>query len=162
MSIMKPKGFVLIELIVVMAMLAVLTGMITVTTLGSQRRAALTSTVDTLVADLRSQQTKAMTGVTSGGVIPAGYGVLFQSDRYSMFQGASYSASLTTNAPVIIDSRVRFSSIKLPNSSVVFASKSGEIVGYNAQSNSVTVNQLDSTFSKTIYFNHYGVITSIN
>jgi prepilin-type N-terminal cleavage/methylation domain-containing protein len=159
---MKQKGFVLIELIVVMGMLAVLTGMITVTTLGSQRRAGLTSTIDTLVADLRSQQTKAMTGVTSGGVIPAGYGVFFQSDRYSLFQGASYSASLTSNAPVVIDSRVEFNQIMLPNSSVIFASKSGEIIGYNAQLNTVKVTQIDSNFSKTIYFNRYGVITSIN
>jgi len=159
---MKQNGFVLIELIVVIGMLAVLIGMITVSTLGSQRRAALTSTVDTLVADLRSQQTKAMTGVTSGSIIQAGYGVFFQSDRYILFQGASYSAAMTSNAPIVIDTRVKFSSIKLPNSSVVFASKSGEIVGFNSQLNSVTVTQSDSNFAKTLYLNRYGVITSVN
>jgi hypothetical protein len=160
---MKGKGFVLIELIVVMGMLAALTGMITISTVGSQRRAQVTAAVDTLVADLRSQQTKAMTGVTSGGVIPAGYGIHFASDRYILFQGASYSASMSTNAPVVIDSRVGFSSILLPNGNVIFASKSGEIVGYNAQSSSVTLSELDnSTISKTIHFNRYGVITTIN
>jgi prepilin-type N-terminal cleavage/methylation domain-containing protein len=162
MHIVKPKGFVLIELIVVMGMLAIMTGMITISTLGSQRRAALTATVDTLVADLRSQQTKAMTGVTSGGVIPAGYGIRFQQDRYIMFRGATYSAIDSANAPVIIDTRVNFSQIALPNFSIIFASKSGEVVGFDTQLNTVTVGQLDSTFEKTIHFNRYGIITSIN
>jgi type II secretory pathway pseudopilin PulG len=158
----KRLGFVLIELIVVMDMLGLITGMLTVSLLGSQRRAALTATVDTLVADIRSQQTKAMTGSSTGGVIPAGYGILFQSDKYILFQGASYSGSLTSNAPVVVDSRVTFSSISLPNSSIIFASKSGEMVGYTDQLNSVTVNQVDSNFSKTLHINRYGVITSIN
>ncbi len=159
---MNQRGFVLIELIVVMAMLSVLIGIVTINTLGADRQATLTGTIDTLVADLRSQQTKAMSGATSGGVIQPGYGVEFQSDRYVLFSGLTYNVGDTSNSVVMVNSRVRFITISLPNNSVVFASKSGEFVGFNAQTNSVTAKQTDSGVTKTVYFNRYGTITSIN
>jgi len=160
---MKAKGFALIELIVVIGMLAILLGFMTINIFGVQKRTVVTGTVDTLVADFRSQQTKAMTGVTSGGsTTPTSYGIWFASDRYILFQGTSYNPNATTNSVIILDPSVTFGSISLPNSSVIFATTSGEIVGYNAQLNSVTLSQTDVNMSRTIHVNQYGVITAVN
>jgi Tfp pilus assembly protein FimT len=159
---MKYRGFVLIELVVVIGMLALLIGFATTNLLGADRRASLTATIDTLIADLRSQQTKAMTGISVGGVTPLGYGIHFEQNRYTLFQGLTYNASDTLNSVISVDTRVQFSDIALPNASVVFLSKSGEMNGYNSELDNVTVHQLDSNQLETIRLNRYGVITSIN
>jgi type II secretory pathway pseudopilin PulG len=159
---MKKHGFVLIELAVVFGMLAALIGMTTINIFGSQRKASLTATIDTLVADVRSQQTKAMTGTTDNSGLPPAYGVHFDGDRYVLFRGASYSSSLSSNAIIPLDSRVRFSNIQFANGNIIFASRSGDFIGYASASSSLTVNQLDSGEVKIIQLNRYGVISSIN
>ena len=103
-----------------------------------------------------------MTGTIENGKVQNGYGLRFELTRYILFRGASYNASDTTNAVVPLDSRVTFSTISFPNGSIVFASKSGEIVGYASASSSLTVSQLDSGEVKTLQLNHYGIIASIN
>jgi type II secretory pathway pseudopilin PulG len=159
---MESRGFVLIELAVVFGMIAVLVGLTTVNIFGARRKASLTATIDTLVSDITSQQTKAMSSVVSSGVVPFAYGVRFDANQYTLFQGLAYNPSDTANAVIALDPRVTFSAISLPDSSVVFASQSGEIIGFVPASNSITVNQIDSGEIKTIQLNRYGVITSIN
>jgi len=159
---MKNRGFVLIEVIVVFGMMAVLIGLTTVNIFGIRRTASVTATIDTLVADTRSQQTKAMSAAVQNGVVPPGYGVRFDTTQYTLFKGLVYTPTDTSNAVVPLDPRVTFSTISLPNNSIVFASESGEIVGYATSSSSVSVRQSDSGQVKTIQFNPYGVITSIN
>lgn len=159
---MKKTGFVLIELAVVFGILAVLIGMTTINIFGSRQKASVTATIDTLVADLRSQQTKAMSGtIDSDGILPA-YGIHFDTNQYVLFRGASFSAILSSNAVNPLDTRVNFSNIFFPNGNVVFASRSGEFIGFMSGTDSITVNQIDSGESKIIQLNRYGVISSIN
>lgn len=159
---MKTNGFVLIELIVVFGMMAVLIGMTTLNVMGSKQKASLTGVVDTLVADSRSQQTKAMSGVTQNGVSQSGYGIRFAANKYTLFKGTVYAVGDATNVDVPIDPRITFSSILLPSSSVVFLAKSGEFMGYATASSTLTIKQIDTNETKTIQFNHYGTIASIN
>ncbi len=156
------SGFVLIELIVVFGMLAVITIMTVTNVFGSSRTASLSGTVNGLIADVKSQQTKAMSGTQISGALPLGYGVHFDATGYTLFRGLTYSAADTTNSRVPNDPRVTFSSISLPSNSIVFASRSGEFIGYASSSSSLTIRHADSGNSKTIQFNKYGVITSIN
>jgi prepilin-type N-terminal cleavage/methylation domain-containing protein len=154
------KGFVLIELIVVLALFGALLGMTSINLLGAKNTATLSATVDGVVSDLGSQQTKAMTSTTAGaGAAP--YGVRFESNRYILFRGAQYNASDLSNSSVGLDARTTFSVINVPNASVVFASRSGEIIGFNPSQASVTVYQQNSLASKTIHINQYGIVTSV-
>jgi type II secretory pathway pseudopilin PulG len=159
---MKNTGFVLIELAVVFGILAVLIGMSTINIFGSRRKATVTASLDTLVADLRSQQTKAMTGTGDSGGLPPAYGVHFETNQYVLFRGASYSAALSSNAVIPLDSRVNFTNILFSNGNVIFASRSGEYIGYELGHDAVSVRQIDSGDLKTIQINQYGIISSIN
>lgn len=159
---MNKRGFVLIELIVVFGMMAVLIGMTVLNVFGSKQKASLTGVVDTLVADLRNQQTKAMSGVTQSGVGQSGYGIRFAANQYTLFNGTTYTSSDPTNVVITLDPRITFSSIQLPNNNVIFASKSGEFIGYSAASSALTAQQIDTHETQTIHFDHYGIITSIN
>lgn len=158
----RHRGFVLIEVVVVFGMLAVLTIMTTLNVFGSNRSASLSGTIDALIADLKTQQTKAMTGAQISSASPLGYGIHFDTTGYTMFKGLTYSASDANNSRVTNDTKVTFSTILLPDNSVVFASRSGEFVNYATTSSSLTVTHADSGVSKVIRINRYGAITSVN
>jgi type II secretory pathway pseudopilin PulG len=155
-------GFVLIELVVVFGMMAVLIGLTSMNIFGANRKATLTGTIDTLSADITSQQTKAMSSVAQDGVVPPGYGVRFDTNNYTLFQGLAYNPANTANVVIPLDSRVTFSTISLPSNAITFASQSGEIVGFNPVQNTFSLHQTDSGETKTIQLNRYGIITSIN
>lgn len=155
-------GFVLIEMIVVFGMLAVLTVMTVTNIFGSKRTATLSGAIDTVIADIKSQQIKAMSGAQINGTSPLGYGIYFDSSGYTLFRGLTYSALDITNARVTLDTRLQIVNILFPSSSLVFASRSGEMVGYDSNANSFAIRNVDSGEIKTIQINRYGVISSIN
>lgn len=157
---MQTKGFVLIELIVALALFGALIGVSSINLLGSRNAATLSSTVDGVASDLSSQQTKAMSSATAGAGATA-YGVRFESGRYVLFHGPSYNSSDPSNSPISLTGGTTFSVINLPNASVIFASQSGEVVGFIPAANSVTVYQAANFTSKTFYVNQYGVVSSV-
>lgn len=158
----KRTGFVLIELAVVLGIVSVLIGMAVMNIFGSRNKTSLGGVVDTLVADIRSQQTKAMTGTTQGGVPSTGYGIRFEPTQYILFSGLTYNPVDPANAVIPLDSDITFSTISLPDNSIVFASKGGEFVGFATASSSLSIRETNSGEVKTIQFNPYGIITSIN
>lgn len=146
------KGFTLPELIITMGILSILFGFVAVNLIHLQRRSSLTTTVDTLVSDLYSQQNKAMVGDTEGRVTVDEYGVHFETNKYSFFHGLSYS---TSDFDVELDPSLQF----LSTTDIIFSKGGGEVSGAP-----ITVTLQDTTNGniKTIIFNRYGVITDIN
>ncbi len=153
------KGFTLVELLVVMAVMGILLSLSYVTLLGAQRRSSLNSTVSVLVTDIKQQQLKTMTGDTGGATPSGSYGLYFQPSRYTVFHGTQYQAGQASNYVVNLDPTVSFSSILFPNASLVFATVSGEVVNYASGSSSVIVKDTTSSEQKTIIVNQFGTIT---
>lgn len=158
---MQHKGFVFIELILVMGVMAILAAVVIVNVFGSQNAADLTQTVDTLIADLRSQQSKAMTGATVNGAVQDGYGIYFETGRYVMFSGSSYNPVLPSNASVAVVPPVRVTGTTLPGNTIVFQARNGEIAGFVPGLNTVTVTNDVNGRVNILRFNRYGVITSL-
>ncbi len=153
-------GFTLIELVVVTGILLMLFGFVSFNLVGVQRKISVSSTADNLVSDMSTQQTKAMLGVGSSG--GNSYGIYFQSDKYTLFKGTAYFASDPSNFTVSLDSGITFSSITLPASLLVFSSATGEINGFSAGQNTVTLQDTQGAKTETITVNRYGVVTSEN
>ena len=158
---MNNRGFTLVETVIVMGIVAILMGITTISVLRPQRRAGLNEVVQVLLSDLRSQQTKAMTGVTVQGAVPPGFGVYFETNRYILFSGASYNPSDPANTPVSVQVPNTVSAIRFAANTVVFLARSGEISGYTAGGDSVTIAQ-ESGQTKTIQMNRYGVVVSMD
>jgi prepilin-type N-terminal cleavage/methylation domain-containing protein len=71
----KRTGFTIIELMIAMGIFVIITSLVTINLLNAQHIASIDSTVTTLIADLKQQQVKAMTGDTEGRGITDQYGI---------------------------------------------------------------------------------------
>lgn len=159
------RGFTFIELIVVMVIFGILISLVTLNLVQARQSTSITASLSTLVADLNAQQIKAMVGdSTVTGTPNSAYGIYFEpnTNRYILFKGTSYSPSSSTNYTAEIDSSLVFSPVSFPNSQVVFATVSGELINFNQSQSSVTLNSANSEDQKTLQFNKYGKVTSVN
>ena len=154
------SGFTIIEIIVVLGILATLTGIGFISVVNIQRRVPLSATASIMMGDLRGQQTKAMAGDTQGADAGGSYGIYFQPDAYVLFKGSSYNPADTTNAVTPLPTHITVHTT-FPGSSVVFAGGSGDVVGFAEGSSSVTLTQNLSGELKTLMLNRYGAVISL-
>jgi type II secretory pathway pseudopilin PulG len=158
----KLSGFSLPEVMVVVAILIMSTSLVMGNLFSLRQSTSITTTVDSLIVDMKEQQIKAMVGDTEGGVTAGSYGVYFEATRYILFHGNTYSAADPKNSIVNLDGSIYFSSMTFPGTQIVFFPQSGEVAGFVDGSNTITVKDLKSTKQKVITLNRYGVVTSIN
>jgi prepilin-type N-terminal cleavage/methylation domain-containing protein len=151
-------GFTIQELLVVMAVMAILLGIVVMNLVTIQNRTNLDAANTTLIAEIKQQQLKAMVGDTEGRTTPDAYGIRFDTNSYTFFHGTTYNASDPDNFTIDMDDNMQFSSIQLPNQSVVFNRVSGDFYNYNPALSSVTLTNTTAGESKTLQFNRYGVI----
>lgn len=156
------KGFTLVELILVMSFFMLTYGLIGFNFISAKQRTGLTSQVSLLSSDFKNQQLKAMTVDSGGSGTSQNYGIYFENGRYTLFRGSVYSGVNATNFTVNLGDNQQFSAINLPSSQIIFASVSGEIIGYNSGLNTVTLKDSITNVQKTITVNRYGIITGIN
>ena len=149
------KGFTLIELVVVMGIFTTLLGISTINLSGAQLRSSLNSAVEVFVTDLKSQQLRSMVGEDDGGGSAQSYGVHFESDSYTLFEGVAYSPVDPNNFQVNLPGNTEFFPI---NSDLIFAIGSGEI----ASDTIVTIRRNSGGGQKEININRYGVVEEIN
>lgn len=155
-------GFSLPELIVVIGILMILLSLSSINLLTIYGKTSLGTKTSTLISDLKHQQLKSMVGDTEGEVSAESYGIYFEQNRYTLFKGSSYSPTDPLNFIINLESDLQFSSIAFPQSQVVFSRGSGEIAGYTSDSDTVTLTNIRTADSKTLEFNRYGVVVTIN
>ena len=149
------SGFTLIELLVVLAIAAVLFGLSTINLGKAQTTASISTTTDTLLADIRGQQLLAMEGESGIQISAQDHGIYFQSNSYTLFASNTYNLSDTNNFNQNTDPVTL--STTFPSSQVIFSKGSGEVNGFIGGSNSITVSGNGN--SQTITINRYGSTT---
>ena len=152
----KQKGFTLIELIIAIGIFTVITSLATINLLNAQHIASIDSTVTTLIADLKQQQIKAMTGDTEGRGTTSQYGVHFDANKYVLFHG-SYNAADNSNFVVNLEGTLNFTDIT-GNGDIIFSQGSGESSGLNP----IILKDSLTNKQKTMTTNVYGVVASVN
>ena len=155
------RGFTLIELGIVLGIIAILLGFVTFNLVNVQKITSVNSEIDTLVSDMKSQQTKAMTGAGSSGTGQS-FGIYFQSDRYILFTGTSYSSTNSSNFTVTLGGNIEFSDSTFPDNTLIFLRQSGELKGFIDGRNTISIQNTQGLNKKTITVNRYGVVTQIN
>lgn len=155
----RNSGFTIVELVVVMGIFLVIFSFawINFSTLPSRTTSA--TSVQALVADLKSQQTQAMSGDSSGSGIGSDYGIYFGTNFYVLFKGSSYGPGSASNFRIDLeDANLNFSD-NLPlaaNHSIVFAKGSGEIENYVSGQDAVTIVNSLTNQNVVVRVNKYG------
>lgn len=157
-TLLTNKGFTLIEVAIVMALFAIMAGLIATNLIRPQAQASLNSTYPTIYADIKSQQVNAMAGSTRGETSSQDFGVYFDVNSYTIFTGTSYIPGESGNLTVELASGLEFSNITLPASQVVFTSNTGVFSGYIPAQDSVTLTHNTTNESLTFTINKYGGI----
>jgi prepilin-type N-terminal cleavage/methylation domain-containing protein len=124
-------GFTIQELLVVMAIMSILVGIVVMNLVTIQNRTNLNAAITTLTGEIKQQQLKAMTGDTEGRSAPDLYGIHFETNAYTFFHGTTYSSSNPDNYRISLANNMQFSSIQLPNQSLIFSRVSGDFYNYN-------------------------------
>ncbi|MDP1743574.1 MAG: type II secretion system protein [Candidatus Amesbacteria bacterium] len=132
------KGFTLIEMIVVIGIGLVILTTTTVLLLGGQRRVVKISAEEQILSDIRSVQTKAMSGLGAQSI---------------SFANNSYT---TDNYVVNLDNNIQLTTT-FAGSSIVFLAVSGEINNYVSGSDTVSITDATDDTKRVIHFNKYGV-----
>lgn len=156
---MKNVGFTLIELAVTMALFLSLLAIAVPNLLGIREHVDMGSAVAVILADIRGQQLKAMLGDTEGRETSDYYGVHFETTSYTLFHGISYSALEPTNAVIPLDGGLQFSTISLPDSSIIFNKGSGAVVGFDPNAHLVLLTNQNNSEATSLTFTMLGIVT---
>ena len=143
------KGFTLIELVVSIAILLVLFAIITLNVSPLPSNSLQSANLDTLLSDLRSQQTWSMSNGSP-------YGIHFETESYSLFKGDTYTQGLPTNTVINLDSGIIFSNVTLPNYVIIFSPGSGDVAAYTAGQDSFNLTSSVTGKSTSVKINKYG------
>ena len=150
------KGFTLVEVLITIAIMSAMSALIFINLGKPQTVASLNGAVETLVADLRAQQTLAMSGNSAGGASQLAHGMFISTNAYTVFAGDPYNESDSNNYTVAPGQNINFSTT-LPDSQILFDKGSGEMHDFSAGDNTITVTGDEG--SKTITINRFGVVT---
>jgi prepilin-type N-terminal cleavage/methylation domain-containing protein len=148
------RGFTLIELSLVITLTAFLLSFVTINLMHSQQKVSMNAAEQVLFSDLRQQQIKAMIGDTEGRSSANAYGIHFDSDKYVLFYGSTYSASDSANFTVNMSNNIQFDN---PGFNIIFLKLSGELS--TGSSISAVLRDTTNGITKTVTINKYGVVT---
>ena len=154
----KRQGFTLIELALIMGIIAILVSFITINLLKPQTTASTVSTAQTLAADLKEQQIKAMAGDSEGTATAQAHGIYFEPTRYTLFRGTVFPAGDPSNFTINLETGLSLST-SFPQQQIVFTKRSGEVTSYTSGSDTITLSHTQSGEQKIITINRYGAIT---
>lgn len=150
-------GFTLVEVLIVMGLITILSGLTVVNLVQPQKQASLASSTNKLLNDLRSQQARAMAGISDGTASAQEHGVFIESNKYTLFSGPSFNVGNPNNFVVTAEEGITFDT-NFPSDLIIFSKLSGEIASYNQATSQITLsNQGGATDS--IALNRYGVFT---
>lgn len=166
-KIKDSRGFTIIELLLIMGITSILIGLVTINLLRVQHNTSVSAATDTLIADMKGQQVKAMNGA-SNGTAGDSYGIYFDPvnhNKYVLFHGTTYVSNDSANFPVALDTNIFLTStfpLVSGNSVVAFSQLSGEVAGFIANKNTIILKNNAGNEQLTITLNKYGVVTNVN
>lgn len=151
-------GFTVLELMLTLSILGVLFALTVVNLTNIIPKANTRAAAEVLVADLREQQMKAMSGYEAVGGGASDYGIFFETDKYTLFTGSSYVEGHQENYIVPLQASLEFDTTNLPLSRIVFQKGSGDIASYSATYHSIRIRNVVTTELRTITYNKLGVL----
>jgi prepilin-type N-terminal cleavage/methylation domain-containing protein len=159
--IMRNHGFTLIEISIVLAVTALLFSLAMISLTRVQTNTYVGSSVQSLLSDIKLQQTNAMNGRLGQGGTTTQYGVHFETNSYTLFEGGTFDELDPANFTVTLQGSTEFSFVTFPSNKIVFEKGSGEIAGFVEENNTIVLQDVGSGIQTQIELNALGVFTKI-
>ena len=148
------SGFTLLELLMVMGIASILLSLTTINLTKVHRNVSVSASSDTLIADLKSQQIKAMSGSDNES-----FGIHFSSSNsYILFKGTPYVAD-PADFTVTLDDPITVAITNPPaNQEIIFSKVSGEV----GEEKTIRITNTAGSEEQTLTINKLGVIKDAN
>lgn len=157
MKIIENKGISILELLMVLAILAIIVSFIILNLTKFRNEQALQNTTSDIISLVNEARTKTISSIDS-----TTYGVHFETSRAVLFAGSSFTEPNSSNKQIDINSAVSIPSsgginLNGGGSDVVFTRISGDTTNYGT----IIVRLVsDATRQKTITINKTGIVSS--
>ncbi len=151
----KRSGFTLIELLVTMGIFSILASLISINLIKPQTSASTDSQIQTLVADIKSQQLKSMQGGIGSTTSSQKHGIFISQDKYTLFSGNSFNPLDQNNYEVVLEGSLQLSTT-FSASTLLFEKMSGEVSNFSPGQNTITLTSQSGGPIRTITVNRYG------
>ncbi len=148
----KNSGFTITELVLVMAIALILMAIGSIAFIRPQQKANLDGVLNTLVSDIKSQQTRAMSGDSLSN-----FGLHLEANKYTLFEGSSYSLNDPNNFIVLVEDPISLTTITFANQDIIFQKGSGEVI-FTGTQNTFIVDNTSGSDEVKITINKYGAI----
>jgi len=158
MNLFNKKGFTLIEVLVVLAILTILLGLSTVAVLNIQRGQILENNTWFIVSFLRRAQNQALNGVSVDGTNQVNFGIHFDpsNKKYILFQGNSFNAADPYNFPQDIPDALVLSTDLPSGNNVIFSKITGRVANFDVAHHQITLTHPTDGRTSVINFNITG------
>lgn len=150
------QGFTLIELLVMFALIALLFGLSAINLGRPQIAASLDSTLNVLLADIKSQQAASMLGDNGGTSSQQPHGLYLQSTTFTLFAGSSYNHADSHNFTETVASGVSLATT-FPANTIMFDKGTGEVSSFANGSNTITLT--DNGETRTVTLSRFGAVS---
>jgi len=158
---MRNYGFTLIEISIVLAITALLLSLAMISLTRVQINTYIDTSTQSLLSDIKLQQTNAMNGRLGQGGTTTQYGIHFETNSYTLFEGNTYDEFDAANFTIMLQGTTELSLVTFPSRQIVFEKGSGEIVGFVDGSNTIVVEDVGSGIQTQLSLNALGVFTTI-
>ncbi|MFA6917832.1 MAG: type II secretion system protein [Candidatus Gracilibacteria bacterium] len=148
---MRTRGFTMLEIVLTIAIMAVLIGFAGTYYANSQVRADINSQAANIIHYLRLAQSNAVSGLDN-----ANHGLHFETSSYTTFQGDSYNANDSKNFKMDLPSSITINGINLDTggSDVIFLKTTGETDNFGT----IVLNSAAINKTITITINYVGTV----
>ena len=138
-----PKAFSYIEVIIVITIIAIITGMAALYGQTSQVRADVNAEANNLASYLRLSQSRSMSGEDDRE-----HGIYLEGDRYTLFEGVKYTASDPENYEIKLPPTIELKNFNIGGGTeIIFTTPKGET------KNNGSFDMYSSQIDKTVTFN---------
>lgn len=158
-------AFTFVELLVVVAIIGILSTVGYVSMSKLQMTADTQTSMDRLVASIKTQRMYAMLGNSTTRTKAMPQGIYFQqgSSTFVLFscdelQSCSYMPYKNTNIIDTLEKTLIFSTINLPGNQIIFAPYSGEVSNFQTNADSIMIDNITNHTVTTIHTTRIGTL----